>query len=55
MTGHTESEFFLRAFKKRIDRVYSKPITSDFIKLVLLENGFKIDPGDAGRLFDASQ
>ena len=26
LTGHTESEFFLKAFKKRIDHVFSKPI-----------------------------
>ena len=42
LTGHTESEFFFRAFKKRIDQVYSKPVTSDQVKLILLESGFRV-------------
>ena len=52
LTGHTESEFFLRAFKKRIDQVYSKPIASDYIKLVLLENGFWINLEKAEKLLN---
>ena len=34
----------MEAFKKGIDQIYSKPITSEQVGLVLLECGFKITP-----------
>ena len=43
MTGHTESEFYLAAFEKGIDRVYSKPVSCDKICLLLLECGYKVN------------
>ena len=42
LTGHTESEYYMAAFNKGIDQIYSKPISSLQIGLILLECGFKI-------------
>ena len=44
ITGHTESEFFLKAFDSGCDHIYSKPISSSQIELILLEAGFKLTP-----------
>mmetsp|Transcript_30674 Transcript_30674/g.47059 ORF Transcript_30674/g.47059 Transcript_30674/m.47059 type:complete len:127 (+) Transcript_30674:2466-2846(+) len=43
ITGHTESEFFSLAFDSGIDQVYSKPLTSEVVQLLLTESGFNID------------
>jgi len=32
LTGHTESEFYMHAFSKGVDQVYSKPVQRDTIK-----------------------
>ena len=47
LTGHAESDFFTQAFKKGINQVYSKPVKSSQIKLILLENKFRLDPSHA--------
>ena len=42
ITGHAESHFFLNAFKKGADHVYSKPVSSIHISLLMLQAGFII-------------
>jgi len=43
ITGHTENEFYSLAFDSGINQVYSKPLTSEVVQLVLTESGFNID------------
>ena len=44
LTGHTESEYYLAAFEKGINKVYSKPVSCDKICLLLLECGYRVNP-----------
>ncbi len=39
ITGHTESEFITQAFEKGADQVYSKPISLENVRQVLLQGG----------------
>jgi len=43
ITGHSESEFFIKAFSKGANMVYSKPIKSELIQMLIIQSGLKVN------------